>query len=253
MDQDTVIIILVAILVVPAVIVIWFLSEKERKRRAAELSILADNLNLNFLEYGMPYENPNGFFSFAGTSDPNESPTNSAVFVPVFPLFNQGSSRTISPALIGSDQAGNYWYLFEYRYTISTGKSSTTYRFTVALVSATVAFPEMTLEPENVGFTIGKFLGMRELQVESEEFNQRYFVKTSDEKMSLDLLHPVAIECLLRQPNYEWSFSGPFAMIHVMGQLEPSQIVSMKGCIDEFLSQIPTYYRQDYGPHRNIP
>lgn len=246
MNLDSVVIGLVVFLVFVLIVVLWVFSENERKRRELELSTLAEKLNLTFLEDGIPYENPNGFFSLFRSAEPTDGPFNSGDFVAAFPLFNMGSARTISPAIVGQDNKGNGWFLFKYRYTVSTGKSSTTYRFTVAIVRTPIEFPEIALQPENVGHTLGKFLGMRELQVESEEFNERYYIKTSDEKRSLDLLHPVAIEVLLRQPDYEWHMTGPFAMIHVTGSADADQIEQMKNCIDEFLLQIPTYYRQDY-------
>ncbi len=241
-----IVVFLVAFLVIVFIVVIAVSLENDKKQRVAELSALADKLNLTFLEDGIPYEDPNGFFSLFGSSEPNQSSIYSGDFVSAFPLFNEGTARTISPALVGLDQLGNNWYIFEYCYTVRSGKSTITHQFTVAIVQSQIEFPEMALQPEHVGHSIGKFLGMQELQVESEEFNKRYYIKTSDERRSLDLLHPVAIEVLLRQPDYEWHMNGQFAMIHVTGPAGADQIEQMKNCIDEFLSQIPTYYRQDY-------
>jgi hypothetical protein len=234
-------------------IVIWNYLEKQRRKRLAELTALAQNLNFVMLEEGIPMGNSIDLLALLGFSAPAPPSAYSADFLSFFPLFNSGSSRRIAPAIVGSDQLGNNWYLFEYRYTVSSGKNTTTYHFTVVIVQAPIVFPSMSLASENVLFSVGKFLGVKELQVESEEFNQRYFIKTTDEKMSLDLLHPIAIEALMRQPSYEWQFSGPFAMLHVTGGASVDQMGQMKTCIQEFLNQIPTYYRQDFGSNRTTP
>ena len=228
-------------------IVIAIVAANQQKKRVAELTALAERLNFTFLPSGIPLENSMDLFSFFGFSAPAVPNPYSAEFINFFPLFSNGSSRRILPAMVGSDSAGSNWFLFDYQYTVSSGKSSHTHHFSVVVVQAKLAFPTMSLAPENVGFSVGKFFGMRELQVESEEFNKRYFIKTADEKMSLDLLHPVAIEALLKQPPYEWQMAGPFVMIHLDHHISGSEYEGLMSCVQEFLNQVPTYYRQDYG------
>lgn len=228
-------------------IVIALLAANAQKKRRAELQALADRLHFTFLEGGIPMGSSIGLLDLLGLSAPAAPCPYSADFISFFPLFNQGSARRIGPAMVGYDNAGNGWFLFDYQYTISSGKNSTTYRFSVVVAQTTLALPTMTLSPENVGYSVGKFFGMRELQVESEDFNKRYFIKSSDNKMALDLLHPLAIETLLRQPNYEWQMAGPFVMLHLHRNISGPEFEGLMGCINEFLKQIPTYYRQDHG------
>lgn len=231
-------------------IVVGIISSNQQKKRYAELRALADKFNLTFLESGFPISNPSSLFNLFGVDNSTPDFPFSADFLTFFPTFNRGSAQTIEPAMIGRDGDGNNWFLFDYRYTVSSGKSSTTYRYSIVIAQTPVMFPTMSLAPENVGFSVGKFFGMRELQVESEEFNKRFFIKTTDEKMSVDLLHPMAIEMFLRQPLFEWQTSGPFVMLHISSLATAAQYETMTNCIREFLATIPTYYRQDYGGTR---
>lgn len=230
--------------VVLAIIFIVVAMAQQKKRRE-EYAALAARLGFTFYEGGLEMSNNlslSNLFGFSGASQDYGTQ-----FTSFFSLFDRGSARTIRPAIVGYDSHGNEWFLFDYQYTVSNGKSSITYRFGVVVVKSTLVFPAMSLSPEGFGHAVGKLFGSREMQVESEDFNQRYFIKSSDEKMTLDLLHPVAIEALLSQPTHNWEMSGPFMMLHQSGTLAMEEFEHLMGCMNQFLDLIPTYYRQDYG------
>ncbi|MBS1701150.1 MAG: hypothetical protein JST12_05785 [Armatimonadetes bacterium] len=239
--------IVIFVLFVVMVIVGLIFANQQQKKRYAALQELCNRMGLTFIEDGIPLPNSMGLGGLFGLSTPPPQMGIQAGFATFFPLFGHGSARRIEPALVGQDRDGNYWFLFDYRYTVSSGKSSTTYHFSVVVAQVPLMLPTMSLAPENVGYSIGKFLGMREMQVESEEFNKRYFIKTTDEKMTLDLLNPIAIETLLRQPPYEWQMAGPYVMLHLSGQIQPELYEGLTVCIREFLAQVPAFYKQDHG------
>ncbi|HLP00281.1 MAG TPA: DUF3137 domain-containing protein, partial [Fimbriimonas sp.] len=108
-----------------------------------------------------------------------------------------------------------------------------------------VQFPQLSLTREHFLNTVGKMLGAREVEVESEDFNKRYYVKTSDPKLTLDLLHPQMIETLLGQEPFDWHFSGPFLMIAVLGKASGPEFEQRMRYIQDFLNGIPDYYKQD--------
>ena len=229
--------------VVLMIIAIIAAMAQQQKRREA-FAAFANRLGFTFYEGGLEMVNSaslSSLFGFSGSSE-----RSGTEFTTFFSLFDRGSSRTIRPAIVGFDSQGNEWFLFDYQYTVSNGKSSTTYRFGVVVIRSTIIFPTMSLSPEGFGHAVGKLFGSREMQVESEDFNQRYFIKSSDEKMSLDLLHPVAIEALLNQPTHNWEMSGPFLMLHQSGTIAIEEFEHLMGCVRQFVDLVPTYYRQDY-------
>ncbi len=225
------------------VFVIAILANKQQESRREALRLYAQQMGFQFVEGEIPVGGNNLLDLF---STPN---LQGVEFVQFFDLFQRGSSRKIHPMMLGQDKAGTNWYLMDYQYTTSNGKSTTTHHFSVVLGHLALAFPAMTLSPEGLGTALGKLVGMNELQVESEEFNRRYYIQTSDQKLSLDLLHPLAIQVLLAQPILNWEFRGPYIMLHLDSRATVEQFDAMRTYIDQFVVQIPNYYRQDYGPH----
>jgi hypothetical protein len=73
--------------------------------------------------------------------------------------------------------------LFDYKYTISTGKSSVTYDQTVFFVnSKNLGLPDFILKPENIGHKIAAFLGWEDIDFEAyPAFSDKYHLKGEDE------------------------------------------------------------------------
>lgn len=227
-----------------AVIVLFaVMAAKARDLRYQQLSALAQRRQLNFFPEGMQLKSDT--FRIFGRDDGRPF----AEFTEFFPFFKQGSSQRIRPALIGKDAEGTHWYLFDFTYEVknSNDDSTTSYTESVVVAMLPMQLPTMSLTPENFAHRLGKRLGVREMQVESEEFNQRFFISTSDQKMSLDLLHPLAIELLLKMPTFEWQMAGPFVMLNLSGELSADDYEGLMGCLKRFLDTIPGYYRQDHG------
>ncbi len=233
------------LLVLFGIVIVIFavLASKARDLRYQQLSALAQRRQLNFLPEGMQLKSDT--YRIFGRDDGRPV----AEFSEFFPFFKQGRSQRIRPALIGKDAHDTHWYLFDFTYEVenSNDDSTTSYTESVVVAMLPMQMPTMSLTSENFMNRLGKRLGTREMQVESEEFNQRFFISTSDEKMSLDLLHPVAIELLLKLPAFEWQMAGPFAMLNLSGQISADDYEGLMGCLKQFIDTIPGYYRQDHG------
>ncbi|MBI1332388.1 MAG: hypothetical protein JST12_05790 [Armatimonadetes bacterium] len=222
-------------------------AARRQNLREQDLMALATRRGLTYLPNGMQLKSDTrGWFR----SRKEDAPI--AEFSDFFPLFKTGSSPRIPRALVGKDEQGTYWYLCDFSYdehtTTTDNRSDTrTFWYSVVVGMVPMQLPTMHLRPETGMDRFGKMLGNREMEVESEEFNRRYFIKTSDERMSLDLLHPTAIETLLRQPALEWQMNGPFAMLYLLGHISADDYEGLMGCLKQFLDKIPEYYRQDHG------
>lgn len=221
------------------VVVVILAALKAQEKRTLELATLAERHGFEFYKDGMSM--PQSVFTFGKQSTCPHEPE----FVPFFELYQLGSSRTIRPAIIGLDGNGTKWYLLDYRYTVSSGKNSHTYQYSVVVARVGMQFPKMSLTLQHFLHSVGKMLGAREVEVESEEFNKRYYVKTSDPKLALDLLHPQMIEYLLSQEPLEWHFSGPYVMIAVLGKATVQDFEQRMRYVQDFLDRIPDYYKQD--------
>lgn len=69
-------------------------------------------------------------------------------------------------------------------------------RFVVAL-STPAPRPTLEVGREGLGRKLLGFVGVRDLQLESEEFNKTFLIRTEDDKFAYDVLHPRMMEWML--------------------------------------------------------
>jgi hypothetical protein len=101
-----------------------------------------------------------------------------------FKLFRQGGSKRIYNIL--SKTSGlleEKINIFDYRYTISTGKSAHTYHQTVFFIqSKQLSLPQMLLKPEHFFHKIGAWLGMQDIDFEEfPKFSDKNLLQGEDE------------------------------------------------------------------------
>lgn len=77
-----------------------------------------------------------------------------------------------------------HWTVFDYSYTISTGKSSATYTQTVAFAEMKdTTLPRFTLGPESFFHRIGNLFGYKDIDFENHpSFSKKYHLKGPDEQ-----------------------------------------------------------------------
>ncbi|MFK7980720.1 MAG: hypothetical protein AB8G86_12115 [Saprospiraceae bacterium] len=126
-----------------------------------------------------------------------------------FKLFRRGGRKRITNILGEKEESleGDF-RVFDYRYTISTGKSSRTFRQTVFFVqSKKLGLPEFYMQPEHFFYKIGNYLGIEDIDFEEfPQFSDQYWLKGKDEaavrrSMNAEILHFFTIE------KY-WSLEG---------------------------------------------
>lgn len=73
--------------------------------------------------------------------------------------------------------------IFDYAYTVSTGKSSVTYEFTVFFANSKfLGLPEFKMKPENFGHKLMALLGWNDINFEEYPiFSNKYHLTGSDE------------------------------------------------------------------------
>ncbi len=89
---------------------------------------------------------------------------------------------------------------FQYQYTTSNGKNSTTHYYHVIALHLPVALPWLQLSPEGVGSRIGKFFGGQDIQFESQAFNDEWRIQGPEGQFPFDFIHPRMMERLM-QPD----------------------------------------------------
>ena len=240
MDQT-----LLFVLVIAAVLAILTAAFFADKKRREAMAGLAQKLNLQFVPSGIALGNaPNtSIFSYG---DPPDPAPDGVEFVDSFPLFNKGRSRRIEPLIVGTDEFGTEWFLFDYKYHVKLRRRAYyARRFTVVVVKTKSHMPALSLMKKGIKASGSKLFGQEHIKVDSAAFDHRYFIKTPSKKMATEVLHPMAIEVLLGQPNFEWHMAGPYVMIFQSGKKKIEALEEIRACIAAFIDQIPDEYHQE--------
>lgn len=101
-----------------------------------------------------------------------------------FRLFKRGGRKRITNILRKTDEMmEDKINIFDYQYTVSTGKSARTFKQTVFFIqSKQLGLPEFWMKPENFLHTIGAWLGFEDIDFEDyPEFSKQYLLKGTDE------------------------------------------------------------------------
>lgn len=116
-------------------------------------------------------------------------------------VFHQGRSRAAYNRMEGAlDVAGSVFAITmgDYRYTVRTGKNSTTFRFSFLLIRPSWGpLPNFELRPEHWGDKIMGAIGFDDIDFESEEFSRKFMVQSPDKRFAYAVIHPRMMEYLL--------------------------------------------------------
>lgn len=154
--------------------------------------------------------------------------------------FSQGHSQRAEQRLSGS-RAGVPFHILDGRYTTGSGKSSQTH--SVAAVAVGMPFPlTLTIEDETWGHKVADALGGEDIDVESDEFSRRFWVKSGDRRTAYDVLHPRAIEFLLQAGNrWTWHWNGRLLLMSRPGRLEPQDCLPLLEQAMAFRALLPRH------------
>lgn len=119
-----------------------------------------------------------------------------------FKLFRVGGAQKITNILSKKDEwLETETHVFDYQYTVSTGKSSVSFKQTVFFVnSKKLGLPHFWMKPETFFHKIGHFLGIKDINFEAfPQFSDQYYLKGDDEEyiratMNEKVLHFFTIE-----------------------------------------------------------
>jgi hypothetical protein len=155
--STAVVVILIAVGVPLYLWFMWHLNQRRNERARAVAASAGLNIDLD-------------------SKDPPPAP---------FDLFERGRSRRVSFHMWAT---GGQDSVFRYRYTTGSGKSRQTHRCTCALIDVPFNAPYLTIGPEGFWSNLGQIVGIRDIEVESPEFNDRYRVKCDDERFAITLV-----------------------------------------------------------------
>ena len=130
-------------------------------------------------------------------------------------LFDRGRAKKVKYQMW---REGEQDSVFEYEYTIGSGDNSRTYHVSVAMIAVPFSAPHLSITTENWWTKMKQFAGMRDIEIESPAFNDRYHVRSDDERFAITLLDQSMIAFLLSpssgQGDITFEFHGPWMLLY---------------------------------------
>jgi hypothetical protein len=173
---------LAAIFVVLATI--WV--RRKAKQRAEDLRSVANSLGLNYV----------------GDDSSRAVEVSSA-------LFRRGSSRRFRNVMNGA-YAGFQVSVFDYSYTVSSGKNSSTFTQTVAAFVQDRHLPLFELRPQGFLDRVAEMFVHKDINFESHPvFSKRFVLKGEDEASIRSLFTPALLSAFeMLPPEKKWHIEG---------------------------------------------
>ena len=161
--------------------------------------------------------------------------------------FGQGFGKRAEHVLAGSHR-GRSLVAFEYTYKEQQGsgknRRTVTYRNTVLALDTPTARPTLEVSREGIGRKLLGLVGVRDLQLESEEFNKTFHIRTENDKFAYDVLHPRTMEWMLadqRCRDLPVRFERADLVTWRQGSIDPDSVVWMLDYLCDVLDRVPTF------------
>jgi hypothetical protein len=213
----TVVLILAAILAVAGALVAWAVAEGRRQRRLLE------------------WAEANGW-TYLG-KDRTDRPRRYLGFSP----FGQGSSRNASN-IFRADVDGLDVEVFDYRYTVQSGKNSHTVVVTVATATMPLEGHDLTIRGEHLGHKLLDSLGGEDIDVEDDDFSRRFWVQCRDRRFAYDVLHPPMLDLFKsRGAAWSWQWRGRTLMLVRSGRLSEAVLAQAASTLASFKAALPRH------------
>lgn len=157
-----------------------------------------------WLQYYLEQQHVMAYQAFCASSGYQfvaERPGAESDFTKIVPFFDRGYARRWRHQISGQYN-GVTFSAFQYDYTVSTGKSSATYRHAMILWSGSKALPQFTLGPETFFTRIGEVLGFNDIDFSDDpSFSNAYRLKGWDETSVRSLFTPLIRQQLSAIPG----------------------------------------------------
>jgi hypothetical protein len=199
---------------------IVYLSYAMKQRRRAGFMQMATQLHMTYSE-----QDPLGILGYP------------------FTLLQRGDGQGIENVVYGAWQevdvvAFDYWYYDES--TNSNGTTSRSYhRFNCALVPIEADRPRLTIERENFMTALADALSFRDIQFESEAFNDDFQVTCEVPKFANDVVDARMMEWLMAT-GFGHAYEALGNRVLVAGpRIEPAALTTLLGVARSFVQHVP--------------
>lgn len=171
--------------------------------------------------------------------------------------FGEGDNRKARNVLSGS-VSGFDMVAFDYSYethsTDSKGhRSTTTHRYAIAALRLPTYLPTLQVTGESILHRVGSLLGFDDIELESDDFNQRFRVQARDRKFACDVLTPRTMQALLAGPDVDWRIEATLILAWESGRLDPLGLLARLSTMTTVIAGVPSFVWRDHGASPEVP
>ena len=135
-----------------------------------------------------------------------------------FKCLQRGEDRYAYNIMVGTSGTrvmSAFDYHYETHSTNSKGQRQTHHPYLSALVvDAGLPLKPLFIRPEGLLDKVTEFVGIDDIDFESAEFSQKFFVKSPDRRWAYDVLHQKTMELMLAYPRFHIDFQGSQVMAY---------------------------------------
>jgi hypothetical protein len=162
------------------------------------------------------------------------------------PPFENGHDRRCDEVIDG-EYAGWRFNAFTYRYETGSGDDESTWSTVIVALLCETSMPDIDVAKEGrFGRLLGKVMNY-DIQLESEEFNRAYTVRSDDRKLASAVLHPRLMQDLLVLPRFSWAFRNGDLLGFDNWNGKPEELTGQLDRQIAILRSVPDYVWQDRG------
>jgi len=136
----------------------------------------------------------------------------------LFKCLQRGEDRYAYNIMLGTAGARvtcGFDYHYETHSSDAKGNRQTHHHYFSALVVDTgLPLKPLFIRPEGFFDKVTEFVGLDDIDFESAEFSQKFFVKSPDRRWAYDVLHQKTMELMLTYPRFHIEFQGSQVMAY---------------------------------------
>jgi len=216
--------------VVVFVIAMAILAHQRQRRRRQEFMALAGRMGLHY-------------------TDQVSGETLRRHYAPL-ELFERGDSRRARHLLTGSIN-GREVMACAFQYTVrSSGKNntSTTYHRGMAMLKLDLSVPRVLIRRENWGDKLAGWVGLEDIDFESDQFSREYYVKCADRQFAYKLIDPRMMEFILGEGDLQWEVCDGWVGAWREDELDPDEVADLLTALAGFCKNVPRLVEKEYAP-----
>ena len=163
---------------------------------------------------------------------------------PFFSAFQRGHSQYAYNIFQGSYKNKDI-LAFDYHYAITVhtknGTRTQHYHFSAVVLRTDFPLKTLAIRPETLLDKIGEFVGLDDIDFESNEFSRKFFVTAKEKKFAYDMIHQGMMKYLLENPNYLIRMDHNEILIYQNKIFQPEEIAK---CLDVgvgMIERVPAY------------